>query len=95
METPMLDKMLKIQKESDQCAEFLDWFLSRYAVFEKALPRENAFVDPHLGDTINKEKLLADFFEIDLQEVEREKTMLLQEMRKTGLVDKKISEKGR
>lgn len=61
-DTPTLDRMLEIQEQSELCGEFL--FLYKYAVFE--------------SDYINKEKLLAEFFGIDLEEAEREKEQLLQ-----------------
>lgn len=73
--TPTLDKMLEIQKESQLCGEFLEWLQNKYAMFELNVPRE----EPSYygtGDYINIEKLLAEFFEIDLEEAEREKQML-------------------
>lgn len=79
MNTPTLDKMLEIQEQSELCGEFLDWFLSKYAVFERRQRRESPFVNPDgASDYINKERLLAEFFDIDLEEAEKEKTQLLQ-----------------
>ncbi len=78
MNTPTLDRMLEIQEQSELCGEFLDWFLYKYTVFEKKQKRETPFVDAYgTGDYVNKEKLLAEFFDIDLEEVEREKESLL------------------
>lgn len=79
METPTLDRMLEIQEQSELCGEFLDWFLYKYTVFEKKQKRETPFVNADgAGDFINKERLLAEFFDIDLDEAEREKAQLLQ-----------------
>ncbi len=79
--TPTLDRMLKIQEQSELCGEFLDWFLYKYTVFERKQKREFPFVDAYgAGDYINKEKLLAEFFNIDLKEAEREKEQLLESM---------------
>lgn len=53
--------------------------LHKYAVFERRQKRESPFVNPDgASDYINKEKLLAEFFGIDLEEAEREKEQLLQ-----------------
>lgn len=80
--TPTLDKMIEIQEQSQLCGEFLDWFLCKYTVFDRKQKRENPFTNVMgNGDHINKEKLLADFFDIDLDEAEREKDMLLQIIR--------------
>lgn len=35
MNTPTLDRMLEIQEQSELCGEFLDWFLSKYAVLKE------------------------------------------------------------
>lgn len=79
--TPTLDIMLKIQEQTELCGEFLDWLLSRYAVFEKRQRRESPFVDPNgASDYINKERLLAEFFEIDLDKAEREKESILKSL---------------
>lgn len=77
----MLDKMLVIQRQSEVCGEFLDWFLQKYTVFEKMKKRESSFNNADgTGDYINKERLLAEFFEIDLEEVERERQFILKSL---------------
>lgn len=79
--TPTLDRMLEIQKQSELCGEFLDWFLYKYAVFERRQKRESPFVNADgAGDFINKERLLAEFFDIDLDEAEREKESILKSL---------------
>lgn len=81
MNTPTLDRMLEIQKQSEICGEFLDWFLQKYTAFERKQKRESPFVDAYgAGDYINKEKLLAEFFEIDLEEAERERESILKSL---------------
>ena len=78
--TPTLEKLAKIQGEAELCSEFLDWFLQKYTVFEKRT-RENSYENVMgAGDYINKEKLLAEFFEINLQEAEKEKQALLRQL---------------
>lgn len=81
MNTPTLDRMLEIQEQSELCGEFLDWFLYRYTAFEKKKKRESPFVNPDgAGDYINKERLLADFFDIDLDEAERGREYILKSL---------------
>lgn len=81
MNTPTLDRMLEIQEQSELCGEFLDWFLHRFTVFKRKQRRESAFVDADgAGDYINKEKLLAEFFDIDLEEAERERQSMLRSL---------------
>lgn len=73
--------MLEIQEQSELCGEFLDWFLYKYIAFEKKQKRESPFVNADgAGDYINKEKLLAEFFDIDLNEAEREKESILKSL---------------
>ena len=81
LKTPMLDEMVEIQEQSQLCGEFLDWFLRKYTVFDRKQKRESPYANVMgNGDYINKEKLLAEFFDIDLDEAEREKDMLLQSL---------------
>lgn len=81
LKTPMLDEMVEIQEQSQLCGEFLDWFLRKYTVFDRKQKRESPYANVMgNGDYINKEKLLAEFFDVDLDEAEREKDMLLQSL---------------
>lgn len=78
IETPTLDRMVEIQEQSQLCGEFLDWFLRKYTVFDRKQKRESPFADVMgNGDYINKEKLLAEFFDIDLVEAEKERQAIL------------------
>lgn len=74
--TPTLDKMIEIQEQSQLCGEFLEWLQSRYAMFDKKQKRDSGVFIGN-GDYIYTEKVLADFFEIDLEEAEREKEIIL------------------
>lgn len=78
MSTPTLDRILEIQEQSELCGEFLDFLLYKYTLFERKQKRGTAFVNADgVGDYINKERLLAEFFGVDLEEAEREKEQLL------------------
>ncbi len=83
IEAPMLDRMIEIQEQSQLCGEFLDWFLRKYTVFDRKQKRERPFANVMgSGDYINKEKLLADFFDIDLVEAEKERQAILDAMQR-------------
>ncbi len=74
--TPTLDRMLEIQEQSQICGEFLEWLQIKYAMFDKKQKRDSGvFVGS--GDYINIEKLLSEFFKIDLEEAEREREKIL------------------
>lgn len=80
-DTPMLDRMLEIREQSELCGEFLNFLLYKYTLFERKQKRESPFVNADgAGDYINKEKLLAEFFDIDLDEAEMEREHILKSL---------------
>lgn len=76
LETPMLNKMIEIQEQSALCGEFLEYLQNKYDMFEHSASREEP-VYRGTGDFINSEKVLADFFGIDLEQAEKERMLLL------------------
>ena len=80
IKTPMLEKIKEIQDESELCSKFLDWLLQRYTVFDRKQVRESPFADVGAGDYINKEQLLAEFFDIDLDAANKERELLLKSL---------------
>lgn len=85
IETPTLDIMIEIQEQSQLCGEFLDWLLRKYTMFDRKQKRESPFANVMgNGDYINKEKLLAEFFDIDLVEAEKERQAILDAMQRCG-----------
>lgn len=84
IKTPALDKLLEVQDQMDLCRNFLEYFLKNYSAFEKKCPRESVFADVSgAGDYINVDKLLADFFEIDLPQAEKEREALFVYIKET------------
>lgn len=72
----MLKKLKNVEKESNLCGEFLDFIRSKYVLFDPSVPREQlGYIGS--GDYINPEKLLAEFFGIDLELVEEERKQIL------------------
>ena len=80
LETPMLERMREVQEESQICGEFLEWLQGKFAMFEKRTSKEDAYYVGS-GEYINIEKILAEFFDIDLAQAEREKRLLLERIR--------------
>jgi len=82
MNTPELDKMLAVKKDSMVVSEFLDFLRRKYEFCEWVN-------DPDYGERllpahVNCEKILAEFFNIDLEKVENEKLLMLKEMRENN-----------
>ena len=79
--TPTLDKMREVKDQSQAIGEFLEWlgskgiFLGHHTLYE-GRSQEQFVVRP--GST---EELLAEFFEIDLNEAEAEKRAILDHIR--------------
>lgn len=83
-ECPECQKLADVSKESDKIGTFLDW-LSRETQysFGKWIQDDeygDVFVRVHMGDRLINE-LLAQYFEIDLNKVEKERSALLEWLR--------------
>lgn len=79
--TPALDRMVAVRDRSQVCGEFLEWLQGRYTLCRLPTPirlRKNRYYRPA---RINIEELLADFFGVDLDEIEKERRMLLEVLR--------------
>lgn len=75
---PECEKMAAVQDKSQTIGEFLDWLGTKYTLAEYDEYDE----DELFPVSINIQKLLAEYFEIDLDKVEEEKNDILNEMRK-------------
>lgn len=72
-----LERMELFKEQSQQLGNFLEWLMSKYSLFRKDAARDNLFQNISNGDYIVIEKLLAEYFVIDLQQVEKEKQGIL------------------
>lgn len=92
IKTPTLDRVNALREKLDICGEFLDFILEKFDVFNPELKREEPFYIGS-GDYINKEKVLAEFFNIDLDEVEEERELLIEMVLKKNkeILDKEES----
>lgn len=85
IKTPTLEKIKAIQRESELFGKFLDWLLQKYTVFDRKQVRDSPFADVMgAGDYINKERLLAEFFDIDLDAANKERELLLKSLQEHG-----------
>lgn len=75
---PTLDRMLAVKEQSQLCGEFLEWLQYRYTLCHR--PTRDRW-NHYTPAAIDIESLLADFFEIDLDEADREKREILEELR--------------
>lgn len=78
--TPELDKMQKVKDQSQVVGAFLDWLQNETDMVIGAWERERMY-------PVHKsiEELLAEYFEIDLNKVERERRALLDAIREDNL----------
>lgn len=78
-EYPMLDKIEKNQGKLNLCGDFLDFVRSKYVLFNPNTPMEQL---GYIGasDHIDYNKLLAEFFEIDLEQAEEERQQFLKSL---------------
>ena len=86
MSTPNLDRLREVKNESEIISPFLDWMRQRFTMYDNTIARSDD--DRYMpvdgpGDYINPEKLLADYFGIDLQEMEKERAAILDSLRQT------------
>lgn len=75
-EYPECEKMAAIREKSQGIGEFLDWLSERGIIL--ASYYEEAGLSPR---HTNIEQLLAEYFNIDLNKVEKEKQAMLAELR--------------
>lgn len=83
--TPELDKMKKIQEKSQEIGYFLDWLNAEKSWILCKMFEGEEDNHTHKGDYLpahfNIEKLLAEYFRIDLQKVEKERRAILEAIR--------------
>jgi hypothetical protein len=79
-ETAECDKMLKVQAKSQAIGEFLEWLGSNEVVLARW--QRSRIEDRLMPLGASTENLLAEFFEIDLAKVEKEKRAILNYQRK-------------
>lgn len=77
--TPECDKLVAVAGESQKLGEFLDWVLERYTLCDR--DGESDFLYPA---HININSLLADYFEIDMNKVDAERSALLEAIRESA-----------
>ncbi len=80
MKYPECEKMQGVKDKSQAIGEFLEWLN-----YEKHIILATAGDEENSGDLsmihYSSEELLAEFFEIDLKKVEKEKQQILKEIR--------------
>ncbi len=80
-EYPEHHKLSAVSERSQTCGEFLDWLLGEKG-FVLAKYRGNPRYEVLYRENPNVTKLLAEYFLIDEEELEREKIAMLEELRK-------------
>lgn len=90
METPMLDKMTSVQNSSQVIGEFIEWLEEKGYSIQSEVEYQNEHPIPFSDEVhivkrkdwmpirATIENLLAEYFEIDLNQVEQERRLLLE-----------------
>lgn len=96
VDTPECEKMQAVKGESQAIGEFLDWMTSSKGYVIAEYPKALKVLHHHalqtqVGDELlpihtRIEELLAEYFNIDLKKVEKEKRALLEEQRRRNEV---------
>lgn len=80
MSYPEHEKLSAISDKSQTCGEFIDWLIEHDYHLCQPDTTGRYFWPTHTPLT----KLLAEFFEIDLDKIEAEKRQMIEEMRKAN-----------
>lgn len=81
MNYPTLERMKEIEEQSQLLGEFLEWLHSKYFMIDKKSKFETAKIPFGFDSFIDIEKLLAEYFGIDLVEAEKERLQILSDLR--------------
>jgi len=81
MKTPNLDKVQEVSDQSHQIGEFLEWLENNDIVLAQFHRPTQLPADCLMPLNKKIEEILADYFEIDLVQMEKEKCMLLEKLR--------------
>lgn len=100
VKTPTLDKMLSVKDQSQAAGQFLDWLVSEKGFvlakyhehndehcgeYERGNRRECGLAEETLYQEHHSiEKLLAEFFGINLNQAEKERVAILKSLQKTA-----------
>ena len=87
MKYPEHEKMKEVQEDSQIIGEFLEWLKSEYelCIFREGIDNCLACeeeIDGYIPVSLKIEKILADYYDIDLDKIEKEKRQMLEEIKK-------------
>ena len=85
--TPELDKLTTVAETSQKIGEFLDWLQSeKHYIIAEWIKDSESPQPVYCGSHGTIEGLLAEYYEIDLNKVEREKQAILDDFRKRNKI---------
>lgn len=80
MEYPEHEKMKAVKAESQAIGEFLEWLRSRNVILCEYVEGRN-FPQHHELENKSEEKIIAEYFGIDLKKIDAEKQAMLDSLR--------------
>lgn len=78
-QTPECDRLIEVQEDSQKLGEFYEWLQAKFHIVQKT-PVSGQGRIHYLPPVESLEQMLADYFGIDLDEVDRERRAILAEM---------------
>lgn len=85
VKTPECDKLLKVSEKSQSIGQFLDWLENEK---EFAICEHYETDGDYIPVSINIERLLAEYFGIDMEKVEKERRKILDSLQKKAKAEK-------
>jgi hypothetical protein len=83
-EAPECDKMLAVRDKSQVIGEFLDWLGEQGITLARYTEDTEVKMDRLVPVYTSIDKILAEYFDIDLDKVEQEKRTILKALRQDG-----------
>jgi hypothetical protein len=75
------EKLKAISEQSQLCGEFLEWLMSKYNLIDRNEKFETPSIPIGFSSFVKIDNLLAEFFDIDMSLVEKERIQMIEEMR--------------
>jgi hypothetical protein len=79
---PEIERLNIIKEKSQLCGEFLEWLQTKFNMIAKKEGFEHGHIPMGYSSYINVQNLLAEYFDINLEEIEKEKLQMLEDLRK-------------
>lgn len=77
---PECEKLASVSKESNLCGNFLEWLQTKYFMIDKTEKHDNLYVQLGYSSYINIQYVLGEYFDINMEQVEKEKEQMIKDL---------------